>query len=179
MSTAKIHHSIKKMKNLFLTFFALLLVVLNIKAQVFNVSPSQFNINPKSTVPNMGKVNTNPLNIHPSFQGQRQYNNNISVTLAEKCEAIKDMVKSTDSGTNYSISSDAISKVSFHELSVNSSTTYYFAIVTFTSSYGEYIYKVESNTESNYSNNYLLGAGEAFWKYIQPYSKSLGCSPNL
>ena len=41
-----------------------------------------------------------------------------------------------------------------------------------------YIYQVGSDTEFNYSLNYLTSAGEAFWDYIQPYNQNLNCAPN-
>jgi len=34
------------------------------------------------------------------------------------------------------------------------------------------------NTKFNYSVNYLTSAGKAFWDYIQPYNKNLGCAPD-
>lgn len=96
------------------------------------------------------------------------------------CEEIVEYVKSKDSGiTFYSTFSDAIRSVSFHEVKSDSWNTNYFAIVQFTSSFKSYIYKVNYDTKSNYSLYYNASAGEAFWKYIHPYRKTLGCAPEL
>ena len=96
------------------------------------------------------------------------------------CDEIKDYVKSKSYGsTFYSSGSEAINKVSFHEVTDDSYKTYYFAIVQFTSSYKEYIYQVDSRTKWNYSMNYSTSAGQAFWEYIQPYNSVLGCAPDI
>ena len=93
-------------------------------------------------------------------------------------------VKSESYGTTYSsYNSEAISKVTFYNLTIDYQS-YYFAIVCFKGgnySYGctEYIYQVASNIQTYYSMNYLNSAGEAFWNYIQPYNKNLGCAPNF
>lgn len=103
---------------------------------------------------------------------------------AQSCDEIMEFVKSKDYGTTYtSYNSTAISKVTFYSVSVDYQT-HYFAIVCFKPneySYNcsEYIYKVGSNTKFNYSSNYYNSAGKAFWKYIEPYSDVLGCSPNF
>lgn len=103
---------------------------------------------------------------------------------AQSCDEIMRLVKSEGGyGTTYtSYNSDAISKVTFYQLTVDYKTLY-FAIVCFKekSSYGctEYIYQVGSNTKHYYSMNYLASAGKAFWEYIHPYSKNLDCSPSF
>lgn len=108
----------------------------------------------------------------------------LSITLkAQSCNEMMDFVKSKDYGTSYlSYTSDAISKVTFYEINVDNNTLY-FAIVCFKSKYSygcsEYIYQVGSSTKMNYSMNYLNSAGKAFWEYIQPYQKNLGCGPDL
>lgn len=102
---------------------------------------------------------------------------------AQSCDEIIEYVKEHGGyGTTYtSYSSDAISKVTFYQTTVDYQTLY-FAIVCFKKEYSyncsEYIYQVGSNTKLNYSYNYLKSAGKAFWKYIKPYSENLGCSPN-
>ena len=104
----------------------------------------------------------------------------VTTTLkAQNCKEVMDYVKSKGYGTTYtSYNSDAISKVIFYEITVDYKTLY-FAIVCFKSKnqYGctEYIYQVGSNTKLNYSINYMNSAGKAFWEYIQPYNKILGC----
>lgn len=108
------------------------------------------------------------------FQGLTFINAQIS------CDELKDHVKDEDSGMTYfSYDSDAITKVSFHELTDDSYNTYYFAIVQFTSSYQEYIYQVDSSTKLAYSIDYLSSAGKAFWKHINPYKDVLGCAPTI
>jgi hypothetical protein len=91
-------------------------------------------------------------------------------------------VKSENYGTTYrSYDSEAIEKVTFYDVSVDYET-YHFAIVCFKKDFyscAEYIYQVASNSEINYSMNYLESAGKAFWKYIQPYNDSLGCAPDF
>ncbi|SDS57607.1 hypothetical protein SAMN05192545_1646 [Maribacter dokdonensis] len=95
------------------------------------------------------------------------------------CDDMLRMVESQGYGTSYySYDSDAISEVTFYEISDNNYNDYYFAIVRFTGSYEDYIYQVDSDTEFNYSMNYLISAGEAFWDYIQPYNQNLNCAPN-
>ena len=105
----------------------------------------------------------------------------LTITTAQtSCEEFKDSVQQEDYGmTYYSYSSDAITKVSFHEITDDSYNTYYFAIVQFTSQFTEYIYQVGSRTKWNYSMDYSSGAGEAFWEHIQPYADILGCAPNF
>ena len=102
---------------------------------------------------------------------------------AQSCDEIMEYVKSEGYGTTYtSLGSDAISKVTFYQISVDYKTLY-FAIVCFKKEYSfscsEYIYQVGSNTKFYYSINYLNSAGKAFWEYIQPHHKNLGCSPNF
>lgn len=107
----------------------------------------------------------------------------INKSEAQSCEEIMDYVKSKDRGITYtSYNSDAISKVTFYEILIDYKWAY-FAIVCFKpkNSYtcSEYIYQVSSNTKLNYSMNYYNSAGKAFWEYIQPHSKNLGCSPDF
>lgn len=106
------------------------------------------------------------------------------VVKAQTCEEIMEYVKKEGGyGTTYtSYNSEAISKVTFYQVSVDYKTLY-FAIVCFKKEYSytcsEYIYQVGSNTKFNYSLNYLNSAGKAFWEYIQPYNENLGCAPNF
>ena len=96
------------------------------------------------------------------------------------CDDFMRQVQAADYGSSYtSFSSDAIAEVSFYELKDSSYNTSYFAIVQFKSSYQEYIYQVDSNTEFNYSLDYKSSAGKAFWKHIHPYKDVLGCAPNF
>ena len=89
-------------------------------------------------------------------------------------------VKSKDYGlTYYSPQSDAIRSVSFHEYHDQSYQTYHFAIVQFTTSTNQYIYQVPADTRWKYATKYTGGAGEAFWAYIHPYRKALGCAPDF
>lgn len=102
---------------------------------------------------------------------------------AQTCDELMESIKSNNYGTTYnSYTSDAISEVTFYDVVIDYET-YYFAIVCFKSEYSygcsEYIYQVASNTELNYSMNYLSSAGKAFWKYIQPYNENLDCSPSF
>ena len=102
-----------------------------------------------------------------------------TLNAQSSCADMIDMVESESYGTTYySYDSDAISQVTFHEVTDDSYNTYYFAIVKFKSSYNEYIYQVSSRTKSNYLMNYRQSAGEAFWQYIQPYNDNLNCAPN-
>ena len=106
------------------------------------------------------------------------------IVNAQTCDEIMDYVKKEGGyGTTYtSYNSDAISKVTFYQMTVDYKTLY-FAIVCFKKEYSyscsEYIYQVGSNTKLNYSMNYLNSAGKAFWEYIQPYNENLGCAPNF
>jgi len=99
---------------------------------------------------------------------------------AQSCEDLMKSVKSNYGTTYSSYTSDAISEVTFYDVTVDYQT-YYFAIVCFKSSYScnEYIYQVASNTKMNYSFDYLNSAGKAFWKYIEPYNDNLGCAPDF
>jgi hypothetical protein len=108
-----------------------------------------------------------------------------TVTInAQSCDEIMEYVKKEGGyGTTYtSYNSDAISKVTFYQFTVDYKTLY-FAIVCFKKEYSyscsEYIYQVGSNTKFYYSMNYLNSAGKAFWEYIQPYNENLGCAPNF
>jgi len=99
---------------------------------------------------------------------------------AQSCDEILNWVKNRSEGSTYtSISSDAISSVTFHEVE-NDNQTSYFAIVCFKNQNNrskEYIYQVSSTTETKYSMYYSASAGKAFWNYIRPHRDSLGCSP--
>lgn len=102
---------------------------------------------------------------------------------AQTCDEVMEYVKPKGYGTTYtSYNSDAISKVTFYQINIDYKTMY-FAIVCFKQKYSyncaEYIYQVGSNTELNYSMNYSNSAGKAFWQFIQPYNKNLGCGPNM
>lgn len=102
---------------------------------------------------------------------------------AQSCEKMMEAIKSENYGTTYSsIMSDAISKVTFYDVTINYQS-YYFAIVCFKQQYSygcnEYLYQVAWNTKSNYSMSYLNSAGKAFWKYIEPYNDNLGCAPEF
>lgn len=89
-------------------------------------------------------------------------------------------VRSKDFGmTYYSYNSDAIRSISFHEVRTESYKTIHFAIVQFQTSFTDYIYQVDYNTRSKYSMQYLTSAGSAFFEYIHPYRKLLGCAPNF
>lgn len=104
----------------------------------------------------------------------------LGLNAQTSCSDIIKYVKSKSYGsTYYSYDSDAISQITFYEVSDDSYNTYYFAIVRFTSSYTDYIYQVGSNTKFNYSMDYMDSAGKAFWKYIQPYNENLNCAPNF
>jgi hypothetical protein len=102
---------------------------------------------------------------------------------AQSCDELIETIKENYNGTTYtSFNSSAISQVTFYEVMVDYQT-YYFAIVCFKQKYGygcnEYIYQVGSMTQFNYASSYLTSAGKAFWKYIEPYSDTLGCAPDL
>lgn len=106
------------------------------------------------------------------------------VTLqAQTCEELIEFVKEEGYETTYSSpTSTAISKVSFYEVTIDYDD-YYFAIVCFKKKYSyscsEYIYQIDAQTKYNYSISYLKNAGKAFWKYIEPFSGVLSCSPSL
>ncbi len=107
----------------------------------------------------------------------------VYTATSQTCEDFIESIKSKNYGTTYnSYTSEAISKVTFYDVYVDYQT-YYFAIVCFKSKYSygctEYIYQVASNTKLKYSMNYLDSAGKAFWRFIEPYSDNLECSPNL
>ena len=97
---------------------------------------------------------------------------------SQSCDEVMKYVKSKGYGTTYtSYNSDAISKVTFYEI-IEDYKYYYFAIVCFKRGYlgcSEYIYQVGPRTKLNYSMNYMESAGKAFWEFIQPYNKNLGC----
>ncbi len=97
----------------------------------------------------------------------------------QTCSELIQYVKSNGYGTTYSsFNSDAISKVTFYQITVDYKIVY-FAIVCFKQQYStsckEYIYQVHSGTKLNYALNYQNSAGKAFWEYIQPHNKNLGC----
>ena len=104
-----------------------------------------------------------------------------SLSHSQTCSEILQYVKSEGGyGSNYfSPGSEAISEVTFYEITDESYNSYYFAVVQFTSSFQEYIYQVGSDTEFNYSLYYLNSAGKAFWEYIEPYADVLDCSPRF
>jgi|SRR5690554_1184088 len=102
---------------------------------------------------------------------------------SQTCDELMRYVKSKGYGTTYtSYNSDAISKVTFYNISVDYKS-YYDAVVCFKGKYSiscnEYIYQVGSNTKMNYSMNYMNSAGKAFWNYIEPHGNNLNCGPNL
>jgi hypothetical protein len=102
---------------------------------------------------------------------------------AQSCDELMKYVKVNGYGTTYnSLTSDAISKVTFYEMAIDYNY-YYFAIVCFerkhTYSCDEYLYVVNSNTKFNYATNYQSSAGQAFWDYIQPHNANLGCAPDF
>tara|TARA_R110001592_G_scaffold302297_1_gene574184 strand:+ start:650 stop:1042 length:393 start_codon:yes stop_codon:yes gene_type:complete len=101
----------------------------------------------------------------------------------QTCDEMMTFVKEESVGTTYnSYTSKAISKVTFYDIVIDYKT-YYFAIVCFKQEYSygcnEYIYQVDSSTKLNYAMNYINSAGKAFWKYIQPYNKSLECGASF
>jgi hypothetical protein len=101
---------------------------------------------------------------------------------SQTCSELMESITSNNYGTTYnSYNSDAISKVTFYEVSENFKT-YYFAIVCFKKEYygcNEYLYQVGSSTKLQYSMNYYSSAGKAFWKYIEPYNSNLDCAPDF
>src|SRR5689334_5977255 len=102
---------------------------------------------------------------------------------SQSCDEIMKFVKSNSYGTTYtSYNSEAISKVTFYQITIDYKTQY-FAIVCFKQKYtygcNEYIYQVGSKTKFNYSMNYSNSAGKAFWEYIHPYRQNLNCAPNF
>lgn len=102
-----------------------------------------------------------------------------SAKAQTSCEDLIEYVKSKSYGTTYySYSSSAIEKVTFYDVMIDYKY-YYFAVVCFKQQYSytckEYIYHVSSRTKLDYSSNYTKSAGEAFWKYIQPYNENLEC----
>lgn len=106
-----------------------------------------------------------------------------TIIHAQTCDEFMAYIKSTGYGTTYaSYNSDAISKVTFYTVTLDYQT-HHFAIVCFKQNYSygcsEYIYQVSSNTQLNYSMNYLSSAGKAFWTYIQPHNRNLECAPDF
>ncbi|PHI19217.1 hypothetical protein CEQ90_14230 [Lewinellaceae bacterium SD302] len=103
---------------------------------------------------------------------------------SQSCEELMQTVKNSGYGQtfNSNITSNAISKVTFYDVSVNYQTLY-FAIVCFKKEYGfgcnEYLYQVAFNTRSQYSFSYMNSAGKAFWNYIHPHRDNLGCAPDI
>lgn len=108
----------------------------------------------------------------------------VSNLLAQtSCEDFMKSIEDNNYGSTYtSYDSTAISSVTFYGVTLNYSYRY-FAVVCFKPKYGyscnKYIYEVSSQTKVNYSLAYLNSAGKAFWKYIEPYNKVLGCAPKL
>jgi hypothetical protein len=116
----------------------------------------------------------------------------LSITLALLCytlsysqtcdEQIKYLQENYYGSTYSSPTSTAISKVTFYE-ATNDYSTLYFAVVCFKSKYSygcnEYLYQVGSNTQLNYSMNYLNSAGKASWSYIEPYGDNSPCAPDM
>lgn len=101
-------------------------------------------------------------------------------TAQMSCDELIDYLETESYGsTYYSLDSDAITQVTFYEVTDDNYNSYYYAVVQFTSSYQDYIYQVSSNTESNYTFDYMVSAGKAFWKYIEPYNKNLECAPDF
>lgn len=101
----------------------------------------------------------------------------------QTCDELIEYVKENGRGSSYnsSFSSDAISMVTFYDITIDYQQ-YYFAIVCFKRGYmgcDEYIYQVSSQTKFNYSMHYFNSAGKAFWEYIEPYNSVLGCAPNF
>lgn len=98
---------------------------------------------------------------------------------AQTCAELREYVESKGYGVSYySYGSDAISEVTFYDIS-DEDQRYYFAIVQLTSSYKKYIYQVASNTKYLYSTYYITSAGKAFRNYIHPYNDVLGCAPDF
>lgn len=96
---------------------------------------------------------------------------------AQSCSELMASIKSNYYGTTYySPVSDAISQVTFYDVTIDYNF-YYFAIVTFKGTYTsrDYLYQVSSNTKFNYSMHYIQSAGNAFHKYIKPYDSNLNC----
>ncbi|WP_379964610.1 hypothetical protein [Epilithonimonas sp. UC225_85] len=104
----------------------------------------------------------------------------VSINAQSSCNEILESVKSNGRAqTFFSPSSEAVSQITFYDVTVEYKT-YYFAVVKFSSNlYKEYIYQVGSNTKMNYSMNYLTSAGKSFWKFIAPYNENLKCAPDF
>lgn len=103
-----------------------------------------------------------------------------SINAQSSCSDIIENVKSNGYGSSFfSPSSEAISQVTFYDVTVDYKS-YYFAVIKFSSNFSkEYIYQVGSNTKMNYSMNYLTSAGKSFWKFIAPYNENLKCAPDF
>lgn len=105
-----------------------------------------------------------------------------SQARAQSCDELMQYVKNEGIPTTYnSYMSDAISQVSFYNVTIDYQS-YYFAIVCFKKEYygcSEYIYQVSSNTQANYGMAYSSSAGKAFWKYIQPHNANLSCGASF
>lgn len=102
---------------------------------------------------------------------------------SQSCKELMDLVKSKGSGSTMPCyNSDALSSVSFYDIEIENRTMY-FAIVCFKrkGSYNctEYIYQVASDTKMKFTMSFNQSAGEAFWKYIEPYGDNLNCGPQL
>lgn len=105
----------------------------------------------------------------------------IDANAQTTCAEFMTTIKKGYGATYSSYSSNAISKVTFYEKTIDYNN-YYFAIVCFKKEYSsctEYMYQVSSNTKFNYSLNYMNSAGKAFWKYIHPHNKNLECAPDF
>lgn len=49
-----------------------------------DINPSRFKIDGQGIIPNISQVNTNPLDIRPIFQGQQQFNQNLTTQLQQR-----------------------------------------------------------------------------------------------
>lgn len=125
---------------------------------------------------------SNAGNLDSTFSKSENTEKKLNELFTMDCDQIMAYVKRYGTETTYNIfSSDALSRVSFYELTIDYSTLY-FAVVCFKTQYygcNEYIYQVGSTTRSNFSIYYYQSAGKAFWNYIHPYRNVLGCAPNL
>ena len=107
-----------------------------------------------------------------------------TVNAQVNCDELMTQVEylGSESKMTYSSSSSTvISKVSFYNITADYKTTYWAIVCIKNDGNGctKYIYKVNSQTRSNYAMNYRNSAGKAFWKYINPHSINLKCSPSI
>jgi hypothetical protein len=105
------------------------------------------------------------------------------LSFSQTCDEQIEYLEDNYSGSTYnSPTSTAVTKVTFYDAYIDYNT-YYFAVVCFKSKYSygcnEYLYQVGSNTQVNYSMNYLNSAGKAFWSYIEPYGDNSPCAPDM